>query len=77
MNFVFGQGPLRYVAASWAPMAAAVISGAIMAYFDRESYILEPGRCIGGRKGWNEYQVGRDSRIASDSLKNNVTDKVA
>ena len=42
--------PLRCVAASWAPMAAAVISGAIMAHLERESYILEPCRCIGGRE---------------------------
>ena len=65
---------LSLFAASWAPMAAAVISGAIMAHFERESYILEPCRCIGGREWW---QVRRDSRIVSDSLKNDVTDKVA
>jgi hypothetical protein len=63
LSFVFGHGPLRCVAASWAPMAAAVISGAIMAHFERESYILEPGRYIGGREGWNGWQVRGNSRI--------------
>ena len=48
-NSVFGQGPLRYAAASWAPMTVAVISEVIMAYLERESYILEPGRCIEGK----------------------------
>lgn len=57
LKFVFGHGPLRCVAASWAPIAAAVISGAIMAHLRRESYILKPGRCIGGREGWNGWEV--------------------
>ena len=61
LNFVFGHGPLRCVAASWAPMAAAIISGAIMAHLEQESYVLEPGRCIGGREGWNGWQVRRVS----------------
>ena len=47
-----------------------------MAHLERESYILEPDRCIGGREGWNVWQVRRDSRIVSDSLKNDVIDKV-
>ena len=58
-------------------MPSEPISGAIMAHLRRESYILEPGRCIGGREGWNGWQVRRKSRIVSDSLKNDVTDKVA
>ena len=57
LTFVFGYGPLRCVAASWAPMAAAVISAAIMAHLERESYVLQPGRDIGGREGWNGWQV--------------------
>jgi len=61
LTFVFGHGPLRCVAASWAPMAAAVISATIMAHLERESYILEPGRCIGGREGWNGWKVRRNS----------------
>ena len=36
-DFVFGHGPLRCVAASWAPMAAAAISGTIMAHLERET----------------------------------------
>ena len=76
LNFVFGPGPLRCAVASWAPMASTVIPGAIMTHLERESYILEPGRCIGGRQGWNGWQVKRDSRIVSDSLKNDVIDKV-
>jgi hypothetical protein len=52
LSFVFGHGSLFYVAASWAAMAA-VISGEIMAHPERESYILEPGRCIGSREEWN------------------------
>jgi len=65
MNFVFRHAPLRCVAASWAPMAAAVIFGAIMTQLERESYILELGRCIGGRDWSNAWQV---SRITSDSF---------
>lgn len=67
LSFVFGHGPLRCAAASWAPMAAAVISGAIMAHIEQESYILEPGRCIGGREGWNGWKVKSNSLIISDS----------
>ena len=77
LKFVFGHGPLRCVAASWAPMAAAVIAGAIITHLKRERYMLEPGRCIGSREGWNGWQVRGNSRIISDSLKNDVTDRVA
>lgn len=61
LSLVFGHGPLRCVAASWAPMAAAIISGAIMAHLERESCKLEPGRCIGGREGWNGWKVRKNS----------------
>ena len=40
----FGHRPLRCAAASWVPVAAALISGEI----SNEKAILEPGRCIGG-----------------------------
>jgi hypothetical protein len=63
---------------SWvtSPMAAAVISGVIISHLERESCILEPGRCIVGREEWNGWQVRRDPRIVSDSLKK-WCDKVA
>jgi hypothetical protein len=68
LSLVFGQGPLRCAAAAWSPMAAAIISGAIMAHLERERYKLEPGQCIGGREGWNGWKVRSDSRIVSGSL---------
>ncbi|KAF8801446.1 hypothetical protein BYT27DRAFT_7235717 [Phlegmacium glaucopus] len=60
LTFVFGHGPLRCVAASWAPMAAAVISAAIIDHLHRESYTLEQGRCIGGREGWSGWKLRRN-----------------
>lgn len=67
MGFVFGYGPLRCVAATWAPMAASIISGAIIAHLETENYILEQGQCIGSREGWNGWQVRRNPCIVSDS----------
>jgi len=67
MGFVFGHGPLRCVAASWAPMAASIISGAIIAHLEKENYVLERGRSIGGREGWNGWQIRRNHCMVSDS----------
>jgi hypothetical protein len=60
LTFVFGHGPLHCVAASWAPMAAAIISAAIIDHLQRESYKLEQGRWIGDREGWNGWKLRRN-----------------
>lgn len=52
MSFVFGHGPLRCIAASWAPTASAVISGALIGELRADEYILQIGQGIGGRDGW-------------------------
>ncbi|KAF8959738.1 hypothetical protein BDZ97DRAFT_1380323 [Flammula alnicola] len=61
LTFAFGHGPLRCVAASWAPMAAAVISGAVLDYIGSDGYVLEAGRHIGGRAGWNGWLLRKSA----------------
>lgn len=60
MAFVFGYGRHRCVAASWAPMAAAIITGAIL---DRvqggSNHEVIAGPRIGGREGWEGWYVAR------------------
>ncbi|KAF8959734.1 hypothetical protein BDZ97DRAFT_1922708 [Flammula alnicola] len=55
LTFAFGHGPLRCVAASWAPMAAAVISGAVLDHIGSSGHVLVTGPHIGGRAGWNGW----------------------
>jgi hypothetical protein len=58
MAFVFGYGRHRCVAASWAPMAAAIIVAAILDQVQDESgYKLKAGPRIGGREGWEGWSV--------------------
>ncbi|KAJ7494350.1 hypothetical protein B0H11DRAFT_2227772 [Mycena galericulata] len=51
----FGCGPLKCKAANWAPMAAAVIVGAIVNGVDGVRYDFVRGNKIGGRKGWEGW----------------------
>ncbi|KAJ7084864.1 hypothetical protein B0H15DRAFT_910746 [Mycena belliarum] len=54
----FGCGPLQCVASQWAPMAAAVIVGAILNRVDGVDYYhIVRGREIGGREGWEGWTV--------------------
>ena len=57
LGFVFGYGPLRCIAGSWAPMAAGVIAGAILGQLDMNKYELRAGPTIGGREGWNGWVI--------------------
>ena len=57
LGFVFGYGPLRCIAGSWAPMAAGVITGAILERLEMNNYELQAGPNIGGREGWNGWVI--------------------
>jgi len=59
LRFVFGHGPLKCIASSWAPMAAAVVSGAILKQLGESGLVIESGPEIGGRGGWNGWSVTR------------------
>ncbi|PPQ96451.1 hypothetical protein CVT26_005124 [Gymnopilus dilepis] len=59
MTFVFGHGPLRCIAASWAPLAAGLIAAAIMSELEANDYKVHAGSAIGGREGWNGWVVKR------------------
>ncbi|KAG7453144.1 uncharacterized protein BT62DRAFT_925683 [Guyanagaster necrorhizus] len=53
----FGYGRLQCVAKNWAPMAAATILSSILAGIDG-SYRVEEGGSIGGRDGWEGWEIG-------------------
>ncbi|KAG6901687.1 hypothetical protein C0995_009178 [Termitomyces sp. Mi166 len=54
----FGWGRFKCVAAGWAPMAAGIISAAILDRVQTGSdFRLVAGNCIGGREGWNGWLV--------------------
>jgi hypothetical protein len=58
MGWVFGYGKLRCVAATWAPMAAGVVAGAVVERMEREGMEVVNGRGgIGGRGGWEGWWV--------------------
>ena len=61
MSFAFGYGPLRCVAASWAPMAVAVISASIFDFLEGGEYTLVPGPNIGAREGWRGWWIESSS----------------
>lgn len=61
MSFSFGYGPLRCVAASWAPMAVAVISASIFDFLEGGEYTLVPGPNIGAREGWRGWWIESSS----------------
>ena len=54
----FGYGRYRCIAASWAPMAAGVISAAILDRIGAEKeYYLVAGKATGGREGWEGWSI--------------------
>jgi len=54
----FGCGRYRCIAASWAPMAAGVISAAILDRIGAEKeYYLVAGETTGGREGWEGWRI--------------------
>ncbi|KIM49735.1 hypothetical protein M413DRAFT_408012 [Hebeloma cylindrosporum] len=58
MGWVFGYGKLRCVAATWAPMAAGVVAGAVVERMESEGMEVVKGRGgIGGRVGWEGWKV--------------------
>ncbi|KDR82044.1 hypothetical protein GALMADRAFT_135420 [Galerina marginata CBS 339.88] len=59
LRFIFGYGPLRCIASSWAPMAVGVISGAVLDQIESSGYKLERGPVIGGRAGWSGWVIKR------------------
>ncbi|KAG6916903.1 hypothetical protein DXG01_004736 [Tephrocybe rancida] len=52
----FGQGRYKCIAATWAPMAAGLISAAILDRFQRRGHLLR-GESLGGREGWQGWSV--------------------
>ncbi|KAE9405878.1 hypothetical protein BT96DRAFT_915833 [Gymnopus androsaceus JB14] len=55
--FVFGHGPLMCVGKKWAPMAAAIIVGAILECIKADGLEIVGGRSIGGREGWDDWMI--------------------
>ncbi|KAJ7215321.1 hypothetical protein B0H12DRAFT_355888 [Mycena haematopus] len=53
----FGAGPLKCAAVNWAPMAAALIVGAILNRVDGVAYYIVRGDRIGERAGWDGWMV--------------------
>ncbi|KAJ7904277.1 hypothetical protein B0H14DRAFT_595532 [Mycena olivaceomarginata] len=53
----FGAGPLKCAAVKWAPMAAAVIVGAILNRVDDVAYYIVRGERVGDRTGWDGWLV--------------------
>jgi cytochrome P450 len=58
-KLIFGHGPLRCVAALWAPDAAAIISATIMEECEKSGWIVVKGDKIGGRTGWEGWRLIR------------------
>jgi hypothetical protein len=56
-KLVFGYGPLRCVAASWAPDATAVMSATILEGCKISGWEVVRGEKIGGRTGWDGWSV--------------------
>ncbi|KAG6861786.1 hypothetical protein C0995_012290 [Termitomyces sp. Mi166 len=61
----FGYGRFKCVAASWAPMAAGIVSAAILERLQGSDFCLVAGKSIGGREGWSGWSV---VAVASSSL---------
>ncbi|KAJ3807602.1 hypothetical protein F5876DRAFT_47740 [Lentinula aff. lateritia] len=55
--FAFGYGPLICIGKIWAPMAAALIVGAVLEGIEREELEIVGTGIIGGRAGWIGWQV--------------------
>ncbi|KAF5387016.1 hypothetical protein D9615_002045 [Tricholomella constricta] len=57
----FGHGRYRCVAAAWAPMAAGIISAAILDRLKVGSDLrLVEGDCVGAREGWRGWYLSRN-----------------
>ncbi|KAJ3740419.1 hypothetical protein DFH05DRAFT_1405193 [Lentinula detonsa] len=54
--FAFGYGPLMCVGKNWAPMAAALIAGAILESIEAEGLEIIGTAVIGGRAGWAGWE---------------------
>lgn len=54
----FGVGKLKCVASSWAPQAAGVVVAAVCDLLNKEIVIVE-GKEMGGREGWEGWEVRR------------------
>ncbi|KAG6817043.1 hypothetical protein H0H87_000455 [Tephrocybe sp. NHM501043] len=54
----FGYGRYKCVATAWAPMAAGVVSAAILGRLQSEYYLI-PGESFGGREGWMGWAVAK------------------
>lgn len=59
--FSFGHGRLKCVAASWAPMAAAVIAATTVLQIDEAQCTVTVGPRIGGRSGWEGWSVSKEA----------------
>ncbi|KAF9225900.1 hypothetical protein BS17DRAFT_669522, partial [Gyrodon lividus] len=55
--FSFGHGKLSCVAATWAPMAAALMVASVIEQMQGAGFSLTIGRQIGGRSGWDGWMV--------------------
>ncbi|KAF7366841.1 hypothetical protein MSAN_00942600 [Mycena sanguinolenta] len=53
----FGVGPLKCAAMNWAPMAAALIVGAILNRVDGMNYYIVRGERVGERTGWDGWII--------------------
>ncbi|KAF7324465.1 hypothetical protein MSAN_02518500 [Mycena sanguinolenta] len=53
----FGAGRLKCAAMNWAPMAAALIVGAILNRVDGVVYDIERGERVGERTGWDGWTL--------------------
>ncbi|KAL0572544.1 hypothetical protein V5O48_009423 [Marasmius crinis-equi] len=61
----FGYGPLQCMAKSWAPLAIGVMVSAILEVLgseDTTSFTLVRGERIGGREGWQGWEVKRQEK---------------
>jgi hypothetical protein len=58
LGWVFGYGKLRCVAATWAPMAAAVVAGIVVEGIEEGGMEVVRGEGgVGGREGWKGWVV--------------------
>jgi hypothetical protein len=55
--FAFGGGPVGCVAKRWAPMASAVMVASVLSTMETEGYAIRRGENIGGREGWDGWEV--------------------
>ncbi|KAI9567459.1 hypothetical protein HD554DRAFT_2023729 [Boletus coccyginus] len=60
--YSFGYGKLKCIAASWAPVAAAVIAAKVVAQIEEARCAVTVGPKIGGRSGWDGWAVGKETK---------------